>query len=352
MGAVPIKFRGKTVRIHSAVSNPDFGGATVLSADPWDYVALWLGRNNNKEACFYWNQAREFYKASIELSVLASPLTSYYCLLNATKALLKVKNVSFTDKHGVTGYTKSGKNNLTNEIVKFKNSGVLTSVCTFLGEHITPEEMYTLKDLFYNMPFIHRAFTLTYKSEKELFLPVKNPIFVKQEKSTEAWFVTELDQRYTSSQLNNILPSGYEIDNGAKDRCLIRRKKRFKWNKNQGSNKTNNLQKLTQYHQKIRQNVLPIFASTNSWYIKKHLKSVTRMEKSQLPIIFAAMHKLSELSRYNPIKLERHLDASHNMILTEFLQVAPAQFINHIACEITGKEFTQPYAARLPYKVW
>jgi hypothetical protein len=77
------------------------------------------------------------------------------------------------------------------------------------------------------------------------------------------------------------------------------------------------------------------------------LKTVTPIPKSQLPLIFVAMHKLSELSRYDPITLVRHLDLQHNWILTEFLQVAPAQFINHIACEITGKEFVKPYAARL-----
>ncbi|OUC12626.1 MAG: hypothetical protein B0A82_21345 [Alkalinema sp. CACIAM 70d] len=64
-------------------------------------------------------------------------------------------------------------------------------------------------------------------------------------------------------------------------------------------------------------------------------------------MLFVAMHKLSELSRYDPITLAPHLDTQHNWIFIEFLQVAPAQFINHIACEITGKEFVEPYAASL-----
>jgi hypothetical protein len=104
MGFAPIVINGKTVYIHSAVSQPDFGGDTVLSDDPWDYVALWLRRAKNYKAGFYWDQSREFYKASVELSSVSSPLTSYYCFLNATKALLTQKRVPFSDKHGVTGY--------------------------------------------------------------------------------------------------------------------------------------------------------------------------------------------------------------------------------------------------------
>ena len=146
--------------------------------------------------------------------------------------------------------------------------------------------------------------------------------------------------------MQNILPSGYEVDAGVTDRCLIRRKKRFSW-QNRGNLQPTNLRNLTNYHNQVRQDITPIFAPVNSWYIKKNLKTVQPVNKSQLPLLFVAMHKLSELSRYDPITLARHLDAQHNWILTEFLQVAPAQFINHIACEITGKEFVKPYAARL-----
>ena len=346
MGFAPISINGKTIYIHSAVSDPDFGGDTVLSDDPWDYVSLWLRRAKNDDARFYWDQSREFYKASVELSPVSSPLTSYYCFLNATKALLTQKIISFSDKHGVTGNTIPGKKCLTNEMVKLQGSGILYSLCDFLGENVQPDESYSLSQIFYHLPFLHRAFTLTYKSKKELFLPVKKPMFVRKDGTSEAWFVTELDERYVSSQLENILPDGYEIDKGVRDRCLIRRKKRFVW-KPRGNHQAANLNGLVNYHRQIRRDIIPIFAPVNSWYIQKKLKTVASIQKSQLPLVFIAMHKLSELSRYDPITLARHLDAQQNWILTEFLQVAPAQFINNIACEITGKEFVKPYAARL-----
>jgi len=56
------------------------------------------------------------------------------------------------------------------------------------------------------------------------------------------------------------------------------------------------------------------------------------------------MHRLSELSRYEPEALAGHLEAKHNWLLSEFLRVAPMQFAYGIASEITGLEFLKPDA--------
>jgi hypothetical protein len=54
------------------------------------------------------------------------------------------------------------------------------------------------------------------------------------------------------------------------------------------------------------------------------------------------MHRLSELSRYDPLSLRVHLDRQHNWLLSEFISVAPRQFIDEIASEITGCDFMVP----------
>jgi len=61
-----------------------------------------------------------------------------------------------------------------------------------------------------------------------------------------------------------------------------------------------------------------------------------------LTITFALMHRLSELSRYDPIRLKKHFDCQHNWLISEFINLAPTQFIYAIACEITGQEFKIP----------
>ncbi|MFC2284260.1 MAG: YaaC family protein [Corynebacterium matruchotii] len=63
----------------------------VLATDSWNFVDLWLKRNSENKAQFYWQQAQNFYNASLNLPKTSSPLTLYYCFLNATKALLITK---------------------------------------------------------------------------------------------------------------------------------------------------------------------------------------------------------------------------------------------------------------------
>jgi hypothetical protein len=141
-----------------------------------------------------------------------------------------------------------------------------------------------------------------------------------------------------------ILPAGYERDKACKNCFLLRKKKRFDWDE---SNISNSILELVNYNKKIRNHVIPIFESTNRWYLKKKVSQNNAMKKSLLPILFATMHRLSELARYDPLGLSRHYDLQHNWLLTEFLRVAPAQYIYNIACEVTGKEFIRPYAFRI-----
>lgn len=57
-----IRYNGKELTLHKSIKNPNFLGKTVLVNDPWDYVEMWLKRNNhNDEAIFYWQQSRQFY---------------------------------------------------------------------------------------------------------------------------------------------------------------------------------------------------------------------------------------------------------------------------------------------------
>lgn len=39
-------------------------------------------------------------------------------------------------------------------------------------------EFYTLKDILYNLEYIHRAYNLSYTNQPELFIPIKEPRLV------------------------------------------------------------------------------------------------------------------------------------------------------------------------------
>ena len=337
-----ITHQGKYLTIHKAITRPNFGEKTVLVTDTWDYVDLWLRRSNKNTARFYWQQARSFYEATQQLPKTAAPLTAYYCFLNATKALLAAKGVTAGNQHGVSGFTSSGRTALPKEHVNFKPGGVLGSLCIHLGEPIpTGGQTYTLSNLLYNMPFIHRAYDLTFKSSKELFIPIAEPRIVRSTTTNEAWFAAELSGKYANKGTIGKLPLGFEQELGGGDstQVLIRCKKRFDW---KPKSLTSNLTRYTNYHQTLRNHLFYIAGPQRLWYLKMDGPAARVIPRSSLTITFAAMHKLSELARYTPQKLAAHFECQHNWLLSEFIHSAPAQFIDEISSEMTGQEFMMP----------
>ena len=57
-----------------------------------------------------------------------------------------------------------------------------------------------------------------------------------------------------------------------------------------------------------------------------------------LTLIFAVMHWMSELVRYNPQKFEKLMESKQNWLLHEFIEKALYQFVDEISCEITHQE--------------
>lgn len=340
MTAHKLHIAGKTVRLHGCLVAPDFRTQRVLCSDPWDFVSLWLKREHKKDALFYWEQAKYFFEASASLPALSAPLTSYYCFLNATKALLSAKGQVFKESHGIGGHSQSGRTALANEIVDFQGSGILPALCKYLVEPDNAGKQFTLQDLFWQMPFIHRSYCLSFRGATELFIPLNDNCFMRRDGSKEAWFQAEIDRRYVNAHTKRMIEPGFENyeENG---RFFIRRKRRFRWS---GRDIDNSVTQFIAYHKTIRRRVVPIYSSENRWYLKKSVAGHDKLINSQLVLMFAAMHRLSELSRYDPIVLAGHFNVNHNWLLTEFIRMAPSQFVYGIASEITGLEFIRPDA--------
>lgn len=302
MSAEEIIYKNKRLTLHKSVSTPHFNERTVLVANTWEYVDLWMKRNRKAEARFFWNQARSFYEATQRLPKTSAPLTAYYCFLNATKALLITKASQFGDQHGVSGFTVSGPTALSNERIKIKSGGVLPALCQLFGEPVNPQEVYTLKDVLYNLPYIHRAFSLTF-SDAELFIPLSQPQIVRASKTHEAWLVAELTGKYANLATINKLPVGFERDLGQPDRFLVRSSNRFEWRPRA---KAASLARYKNYHARLREDIVYIHAGTNRWYLRRGGAVNGAIKRNCLVLAFAAMHRLSELSRYAPDKLARH----------------------------------------------
>ena len=328
------------VRLHGSLIATDFRQARVLCSDPWAFVSLWLKRDHQREALFYWEQAHHFFTASQSLPELSSPLTSYYCFLNAAKALLSARGKAFKEVHGVGGRSVGTVKSLENEIVDFQGGGILPELCKYLEEPDNAGKQFTLKDIFWQIPFIHRAYCLTYKGATELFIPLEDQCFMRRDGSKEAWFQAKIDKRYVNAHTKKVIKPGFELyeQNGSYE---IRRKRRFKWS---GRDIENSIEQFSRYHKQIRRRILPIYASEIRWYLKKSVSGHDKINNSQLVLMFAAMHRLSELSRYDPIALSGHFNVNHNWLLSEFIKTSPSQFVYGMASEITGLQFIKPDA--------
>lgn len=330
--------------MHKSVRFADFESESVLSNDPWLFVELWLKRNKKNEALAYWMQARRFSESANELGVEAAPLPLYYSMLNATKALLIVRSASHGNTHGVTGSSPdNAKASLFNEKVRFQTGGILPALCRYYGESVGSNDEYDLKSLLWNLPFVHRAYRHTYKSGAELFIPIESACYVKKAKSQEAWFQAQIVPRYSDKRILRHIPTSFEVfDLGGL--TYIRRKKRFNWVKGKTSKEQKEMavNRLSQYHSSARRIIVPISGSRDLWYFKKSFHNNPLGQRHLLPIIFAAMHRFSELSRYHPSGFERHLCGSANWLITEFIEHSGWQFIDQISSEITGLQFWRP----------
>jgi hypothetical protein len=274
-------------------------------------------------------------------------------MLNAAKALLDSKAIPFSHYHGVSGTTEKGgatKHALAQERIKFHQKGVLAGLCNYLGDPILPNNSLTLADALRHLPFLHGAYTLTYPSEDERFLPIRAHGFMRNPKTLETWFFGEFPAKYDRTGLDRALPAGFEIDTHMptdfkkrKDSGVVRRKKRFGWN---GRALVASVVAFRRYHAALRRRIEPIFSPETRWYLPIRLGNDTP-DKSSMALMFAAMHRLSELSRYNPLRLNEHLQSRNAWLLSEFLSVAPTQFVHGVASEITGREFLRPDAFRM-----
>lgn len=338
-----IRIGTRRVWMHKAVRHANFSAESVLSNDPWMFVELWLKRNKKEDALAFWLQAQRFTDFARGMDVEAAPLALYYSFLNATKALLIVRSAQHANQHGVAGSRpETAKASLANEKVRFKAGGVLPALCSYLGDTASEQE-YDLKSLLWNLPFVHRAFRHTFTSSPELFIPIENAGYVRKEKSSEAWFQAECMPRYCDKRILRHMPSSFEcFDEDGK--TYFRRRKRFTWVNGRMTKSATEmgLNRLAAYHATVRRVVVPITGNRDLWYLKKSLAQNSLAERHSLAIMFAAMHRLSELSRYDPKGLELHLCGNANWLLTEFIEHASDQFIDQIASEITGFQFWRP----------
>jgi hypothetical protein len=330
----------KSVKLHKSLITPQFNTRNVLTNSIWEFVTLWLKRNGKKKALFYWNQAKEFADASSSLPIESAPLLHYYSFMNAVKSLLESKGITYDEMHGIKAHNirgNSSKITLSNEGVKILNKGILPAFSTYLRDQDL-NCIHSLEDLLYNIPCIHRSFCLTYKSHSDLFIPLKDCIYLFDENTRKVNFSAKIGSDFVNINLSKRVPN---IFNYNQNESKITSKDSFLISDN-GKLSQPELFLLCALNNKIRNHICYINGSTTLWYLKLSIGGQKNINRSPMTLMMAAMHRLSEICRYKPIELSAFLDGQKNWLLNEFINMSPSQFYDEIASEITGHQFYLP----------
>ena len=341
MSIKPIEINSKVIHLMKPVTGALYDSKTVLTKSSWEFVELWLRRQSDpraKEALIFWGQSHNFYNASECLPIESRPLTAYYCCLNATKALLAIKGpvgLSLDNiYHGISSKDPNWiSNNIEDANVRFQGQGVLYELSKYLSESASPQR-YKVLDLLYNIPCIHRAFSITYKFP-ELFIPIRDVNFVVDNGLKKGWVQFQIDERYANGNSLHYVPSSFEkVTNNGAPGYFMRAKETFDWDIHGNSRVRHDA--LSIYHSLVRKDLHYIFGDSRLWYLKKDITTNTHiLKRNSLTLIFAVMHWLSELVRYNPAKFERMKKTKQYWVINEFVNLALDQFIDEISCEIT-----------------
>lgn len=334
MPATAVALSRKPIEFHRALVEPDFGAPTAIADDPWNFVAMWLRFRKQPDALTYWEQAQSFSDAAAILPPRSAPLPAYYCCLNAAKALLVARKQTFAESHGVGSTNMRGAAALNRETVRITNNGILGALRIYLQDGNKDIDT-NLKEILANLAFVQRAFTLTFSASADRFIPSQTPRLVRKNGSKETWFEFAISKRYASEKTLVTLGTGFERDHGQADAFIVRAKKRFDWEKG-ASKLKDNLSRLLTYHARLRRRFQYIAGASTLWYVRREAND--NLDLSALTLIFAALHRLSELARYDPLRFERHLESQHNWLLVEFVRHSVRQFVDGIAAELTGHQ--------------
>ena len=354
-----IRIADRNVKPHKATTSPMFGERTVLTSSPWEFVALWLRRKQMSKALFYWQQARTFSYAATDMPIESAPLLHYYGFMNATKALLSAKGVLFDEHHGVRAHNMrapSSKLTLSNEGVRLQNRGIAPALSHYLGE-LETSNTHSLEELLFNLPCIHRTYCLTYRKQKDLFVPLTDCQFVFDALTKSAYFSANLSQDHIGERYMRRLPPSLIEDVSIGNGRAIRSAGSFAIAKATLKSRVE-FDLLADLQRGLRADINYIAVSQTLWYVKTVvagpkrlsqspltsalLTGPKRLSRSPLTSTLLAMHRLSEICRYRPEELASFLSGQQNWLLIEFIRMSPMQFIDELAAELTGLQFMTP----------
>ena len=339
MARIPIRIAGREVVLHKCSVDARFGLRNVLTNDPWTFTDLWLRRQGLREAVLLWEQARRFYDASRDLPIQSAPLLLYYSYMNAAKALLTSKGLTYGQKHGASARDLRGggrRISLSNEGVKVGTYGIAPSLASYFGESLIPN-IHSLKTLLRNIVAVHRTYSLTFSSERELFAPLKSAKYVHDDATGLVGLEAEISDGASWPSVSRRLPGGLIRHPEGGRKFISASTVPWASHENPSGPEVASLQGL---HRDLRKSLHYLNGAQTLWYAR--LNGQDRLDRQALTLNLLAMHRLSEICRYRPFELHSFMQGQSNWLISEYISMSPAQFIDEISAEITGQQIMIP----------
>ncbi len=361
-----------------AYTNQEFAKPTVITDDAFSFVSFFYASHNKAmkfddasyknrygdpkqyKYDFYWNQAEIFYKAAKQLPFEASPVASYYCMLNAAKSYLSFtlssadKFISEFGMHGIREEKSDTGKDLSDIRITHNNKGVFPLFASCLDSDFNSiwpanNTSYSLKSLLYNLVFVHRAFTMTYSTARkkvpELFVPLTSSPIYYAGNNSKAHLCIEIDKHFLPENSRTV-PSAILKSIDSEYRLLDNSGFHLISKDGVTYYPDSISSELREKNNILRKDFCYILSPKRLWYLKRRSLSLNIDAKvinlSDMTINMAVMHRISEIARYKPEQLNRLMKSKENWLLHEYISMALDQFIDEIASEVTKLDIMCP----------
>jgi hypothetical protein len=173
-----------------------------------------------------------------------------------------------------------------------------------------------------------------------MFLPLAKCGYVYDTRTKGVFFKADIERNIPLSHALKKLPKTFVAAPAIGPRA-IRSVAKLVW-KAPGRPTAATIQELVDFNRALRKELHFIHGAETLWYLKTAPAGPRKLQRQLPTLILAAMHRLSEICRYQPLQLESLLAGQKNWLLSEFIQMSPIQFIDEIASEMTGYQFLVP----------
>jgi len=330
----------------------DAGEQQILTSDPWSFLSSNLqsrlgkvrGANREKveRALYFASLAEDFYRAAESVPLPAKGTLLYYGMLDLVKVYLCLNDVPLETTHEHHGLVLPVGKTLTVEAKPLMKEAVnvFAHFCSLLGKKIDAPTEIDFRQALSHVPEIHGIYTSLGHIPKRKLLPITVEFQVNEARDrlfTEVIYDKEQEakvdtRRFLTGARQNYFKDGYARPQKVVCRSVARK----------AYTKDNIHRIYRNIHSEYRSfDIVPILTSQGyRYYVDLRPGSVPCLAYSLL-----AMFYLGSAARYRPLEVKSLLGGNLRPLVSEFVSLAPRQFLYQLVSIATKKECVIPFSA-------